>query len=375
MKNTSNKTSEKGKFSMKIWSDTVHDDFCLRFFLDTNLLIYLIDNTYQSLTDLIELINDSEFAQLVSSKYVILEFVGARKREHYYRIAAKNSMEKSGTSEINFSSLIKYKDSFKNPDAVFEDEIEGIRNEVLSEVDRIAIDFGIEYEYSSLHADLLQPTLDVCLSSKIASQDSLVLVTSALPQPQQTNSVVMLTNDNSFYQSYNDSNVSALLNETHSIEPPRILRLNSNQYNVIAIGDNAISREEMKKRLTSMIIDLMKNKLASYYLGKTITPNNDGFPKGCIALKIEPGKTLNQENYLIIIGEKLDYFYTTKKPINFWHNNNPINDGFEATAGNNKLTFMIDIFESIEDENVGQEMLTEINTTGNLVFIHPDSIS
>ncbi len=111
------------------------------------------------------------------------------------RLAA-DSYLKLPDGKINFSSLIKYKDGYNVPKANFEDLSPNIQKEVNEEVEKISTEFGIKYDYSSLHEDQLAPTFDVCLTSKISNQDSLVLVSSVLPQPRTTyDNVVLLTND------------------------------------------------------------------------------------------------------------------------------------------------------------------------------------
>lgn len=359
---------------MKEWSDSpVHEKFAIKFFVDTNLLIYLVDNTFQSLNEFIEILNDSGFARVVSSKYVIFEFVGARKREHYLRIAAENS-KKTPNGQINFGSLYKYRDSYNAPNAVFEESIEKIQKEVKAELEKIARDHSINFEYSSLHEDQLQPTFDVCLTSKISNQDSLVLVSSVLPQSKKTDSVILLTNDSTFVSSFANGNVKDTLAQ-HSISIPQILAID-NIPNNIRLTDQT-ERAILEERTRSFLGSLITSKLNSLYLGTTFTPDNANFPLNCICFKLVESYNLSQNVYVTIISKNLDFIYTTKSRVaSFWHNGEALAHGF-ISPNDQKINVSCKV-QTLDDggneADLPQGVMTELKAEGNLVFIHPDSI-
>ncbi len=373
MRTLSLSTSKKTLFSMKTWSDSpVHEDFCIKFFLDTNLLIYLVDNSHQSLNDFVELLNASPFARLVSSRYVIFEFVGVRKREQYLRIAAKNT-EKSPNGSINYTSLFYKLDSYKNPNAVFEDEVENIKTAVTEEVEKIARDFNIDFEYSTFHEDQIQPTIEVCLSSKISNQDSLVLVSSVLPQSKETNYIVLLTNDSAFVSSYLSANVSEILTN-HSISSPELLKADDISGNIKLIGKDSTARSDLEVRVVELLINLISKKISQNYLGKTFPPTGKNFPNDCISFSMSLERTLRNGLYITVLGKNLDFIYTTKKVVEFWNNGTPIVGEFIPQQENRNISCkIVDVDETGTETPVQQEIIDALRTEGNLVFIHPDS--
>ena len=182
---------------MENWSDEPVDQFRIKFFLDTNILAYLIDGTYTGLTNTIEFLKKCEFANLVSSNYVIFELVGIRKREHYLREVLTKSTVAGGT--VNISSLLKYKDDFDAPGVKFIDVKSSIKSNVEAELQKIVNDFGIIYEDNLLHNKLLQPTFDINLLTKVSKEDSLVLASSIWPDELTKESFVCLvSNDKDF---------------------------------------------------------------------------------------------------------------------------------------------------------------------------------
>ncbi|UPT67958.1 MAG: hypothetical protein M0D57_04660 [Sphingobacteriales bacterium JAD_PAG50586_3] len=159
-------TSQEIIYKTKVWSDSpIHEAFSIKFFTDTNLLVYLVDHTYPNLNNFIAILNSVGFTRVISSQYVMFEFVGVRKREHYLRVVADNS-QKTPDGKINFGSLIKYQNKYDAPNVVFEDSILLVKKEVDNELESIIRDYNIDYTYSSLHQDQLSPTFDICLSFK-----------------------------------------------------------------------------------------------------------------------------------------------------------------------------------------------------------------
>lgn len=213
---------------MKPWSDTpIHREFTTKVFLDTNILTYLVDDTYASVSSFFLIAKESPFCELVCSKFVMFEFVGIRKREHYLRKVAANS-KKSAKGEINFSSLLnqKFINTFAAPEVEFEDVIEDIKKDVELEIEKITTDLGINFAYSIIHDDQLMPTFDICLSSKISNQDSLVLISSILPTSKDNvTSVIVFTNDGEFASSFNANQTIADQFTKHQLEKPHVKQL------------------------------------------------------------------------------------------------------------------------------------------------------
>lgn len=375
MLNLSHYNTQKILFKMKTWSDNpIHEEFCIKFFLDTMILVYIIDETHKSLTSFLNLLSKNPFTRIVSSSFVIYEFIGVRKREHYIRTAADNFI-KQNTGNINYGSLFYNIDYFKNPNAKFEDEVEKIKEAVNIEIQKIKTEFNIDIEYSAFHEEQLQPARDVCLSSKLANQDSLVLISSVFPQPSKNREVIILTNDNNFSAWFAEGKVPDILKNLNLCSPT-FLKLN-NIPNIKLIGKESMTQEEIKLEINPLLFNLISKKLEKKFIGKTFVPTGENFPINCICFKLIQNRPLSNGKkgvYVSILSKNLDFIYTSKKPVRFWNNGVEIEDGFIAQPNNQNISYrIIDIDDDGNEIPVLDEIIEALKVEGNHVFIHPDS--
>lgn len=364
---------------MKPWSDSpIHHAFCVKIFADTNILAYLVDNTYQGLNDFFELSKNSPFTELVSSKYVMFEFVGIRKREHYLRKVASRA-KKSRKGEVNFSSLTnqKYLNNFSAPEVDFEDIVKDINTDVNEEIALLMNDFQIDFSYSTFHEDQLTPTFDVCLSSKISHHDSLVLISSILPTEKLNNeNIIVLTHDDNFCSSVNNPGEINSVFKDHKLFKPYMYLIS----HINANGQSIDLKKTDDKNLVnncfiSIVLYVLKEKNRAFYLGNTFPPKGKGFPSNCVCFELTKEEQLPQNVYVTIIGKDLNFVYTTKKRIEyFMNNNNRVVDGYAVPKNKNNISFLARNFDDQNNEiEVPQEIIDELRVEGNLVFIHPDS--
>ena len=191
---------------MEKWSDLPGENFKLKFFLDTNILSFINDETYSGLNLAMNIFKNCGFINLVSSRYVIYEFVGIRKREHYLRKVVTSYTADSGV--VNISSLLKYRDNFSAPEVDFSTVQASIQESVEKELEEITTNFGISYSSNLLHDDLLKPTFDICLGSKISKEDSLVLTSSLLPESSRHEKFIhLLSKDEQFTKAFSEFNI------------------------------------------------------------------------------------------------------------------------------------------------------------------------
>jgi hypothetical protein len=359
------------------WSDPPHTDFRVRIFLDTNVLVFLIDHTYQSLNDFVEIVNESPFVELISSHYVMFEFFGARKREHYLRIAAARAPKTAG-GQLNFSSLLKFKDDYQIPGTLFEDVMPTIRNSVMAEVATIASDFKINFEYGSFHQDQLQPTRDVCLASKLQNQDCLVLISAILPEPNTTQrNVLLLTKDENFVKHFESADLGNVLT-SHAIFPPRLVQLNRME----STGTRAISLTttidpvSLAQDLKSYLLSMITSQLSASFLGHTFVPKSSAVPLDCVCFSLSNRTSFPIDVYVTVLSKDLDFIYTTRSKVSdFRHRGSPVSNSSVFPPGDNHISFrLLDVDESGNPKDMDQTILAAIRAQGNLVFIHPDSI-
>jgi hypothetical protein len=359
------------------WSDPPHTDFRIRIFLDTNVLVFLIDHTYQNLNDFVEIVNETPFVELISSRYVMFEFFGARKREHYLRTAAARAPKAAG-GQLNFSSLLKFKDDYEIPGTLFADVMPTIRDSVMAEVATIASNFKINFEYGSFHQDQLQPTRDVCLASKIQNQDCLVLISAILPEPNTTQrNVLLLTKDENFVKYFESADLGKLLS-SHGIFPPRLVQLNKMEspgtkaINLTTAIDPVSLAEDMRSYLLSMIT----SQLSASFLGHTFVPKSSAVPQDCVCFSLSNRTSFPIDVYITVLSKDLDFIYTTRSKVSdFRHRGTPVSNTSVFSPGDNHISFrLLDVDESGNPKAMNQTILTAIRAQGNLVFIHPDSM-
>ena len=377
MKYLSPLTTQTKIFKMYPWSDSPHPNFQVKFFVDTNILVYLVDKTYPSLINFIELSRDSKFVELVSSNYVIFEFIGVRKKEHYLRKVA-NSVEKSDKGEINFSSLLTYHNKFEAPEVPFESVAALIKADVKAELDIISTTYDINYDFSTLHKEQLEPTSDICLETKIGNQDSLVLVSAILPKPGiKTDNLYLITNDADFVNFFEKANIDHLFTQ-HNLQKPSLVKIDKieNLTKSILSLKNPVELVEIQKYLNDSIIKMILEKNRPLFLGKTITPTSPTFPKDLVCFKFNLNTVVPKNIYLTVISKDLSFIYTSKKKIIALHHGaSTLAKGHIFTdEAKNKVSYkLVEIDDNGEDIPPNFDMIEILREEGHYVFIHPDS--
>lgn len=360
---------------MEAWSHSPVKEFKTTFFVDTNILCYLVDNTHPFLNKFIEHIKQCPIIDLISSEYVLLEFVGVRKREHYLRESILQTQVQGKT--INLSSLLKYHNQYSLPEIDFHSLLPQIKNKVDAEKEKITSDFGISFS-SGFHRKLFNPTSDICLSSKISKEDSLVLISSALPDEGKANeNVILFTSDADFYSWFNDKGVEIGINDIfdkHKICKPNLQYIreiigdNNQRFN---LSDKTIEMTDFIANFNSHISKSLISRLEKLYIGNSFAPQDQNFPNDCICLKVKSDLSIQKNKHITIIGKDLSFIYNTEHKISFWNNGNEIpDDGFIATDGNSYLSFKVDIDNTNTDK---ANILAKLKEDGNLIFIHPDN--
>lgn len=247
---------------METWSQTPIKDFKVLFFLDTNILCYLVDGTHPNLNKFINYLADSPFSDLISSDYVLLEFIGVRKREHYLRAVLEKCKEDGII--VNLSSLLKFHNQYSSPEVDFESIIPRIKQSVNEDEENITTHYGIDFR-CKFHIDLFEPTKNICLVSKISKEDSLVLISAVSPVGDDYNeNCILLTNDadfNKWYQQAKGGIDQVFIDK--SIPKPRLSHINSIQLSgrQLNLTDNNLDITGFEIDANRYILTLLKNKL------------------------------------------------------------------------------------------------------------------
>ncbi|MBN8706419.1 MAG: hypothetical protein J0L62_11140 [Bacteroidetes bacterium] len=357
---------------MEPWSDLlpVRERFRIKFYLDTNILVYLVDNTYSGVLQTINYLKDSNFSDLVSSKYVIFEFVGIRKKEHYLRAVVS-----SGGLHVNMSSLLKYRDDFNASEVDFNSVKTAIKQKVMQELEEITNNFGIEYERNILHDSLLAPTFDITLSTKISRHDALMYVSSVWGDAElKEEYVFVISNDQGFVQNCSDEEIDIAL-QNHNLQKPQVEWIRSMQENDVHRLNLTVPEDDvhLTSFLPSKLKELIIKKNNKFFLGKTIQCGNGArFPTDVVCFRLPANTELQSNLYLTIIGRDLDFIYSTKLPVSDFWDQIPINNYPFHKPDATDISF-----RPMED-NYGTpsplptNVISRLRESGNLVFINPD---
>lgn len=170
---------------MKI-SQPVLENFKIKIAVDTQILAYLVDNTYPSLNIFFETLFNCPFVDIVCSRFVTYEFIGIRKQEHYLREIYTKTVAKGGI--MNFSSALKYKGDWSAPELDYKDIYLDVKAKVEAELKKINDDYGIEYS-DGWDQSLWHPHQDLVLSSRISKEDSLALLSTLIPDGEKVEKI------------------------------------------------------------------------------------------------------------------------------------------------------------------------------------------
>lgn len=343
------------------------EKFQINFFLDTNILCYLIDNTYPALASFISTLKEMPVVQLYSSEYVLAELFEVRKKENYFHEVWERS--KKDRKFINISSFIKYNKRYEIPDYEYEGDLaEAVKQKVNKDVEKITNEFKIDF-LNSFNDRLLGPMKGICLSTKISREDSFVLVSSVYKNniEEISERVILLTGDKDFYDWATNSR-SEISKAFNTGKTPDIEHIGS-LGNVVAgytgvknLKTDINNVEELAIRyVMSCLMDTYKDRL----LGKVTVRECKGAPKKMIVFKAET-ELKDRELYTYILTKDLSFLYSPKQKSKLYHSGAQIEVPFSPEEGNNLVTFVCDEYD--------EEVFMTLNVEGNLVLIHPDSI-
>lgn len=342
--------------------------FQINFFLDTNILCYLIDNTYPALTTFIKALKEMPVVQLYSSEYVLAELFEVRKKEDYFHEVWERAKKDGKT--INISSFIKYNKRYEIPDYEYEGELaEVVKKKVNEDVRKITNEFKIDF-LNSFNDKLLGPMKGICLSTKISREDSLVLVSSVYKNSTEEVSerVILLTGDGDFYDwaTASRAEISTVFNPGKTPIIEHIASL-GNGITGYTGGTQSLKKEidnveELAiQYVTCCLMDTYKDRL----IGKVTIRECAGAPKHLIAVKAET-ELKDKEMYTFILTKDLSFLYSPSPKSQLYHCGKQIDVPFKPEEGNNIVTFICE-----ENE---EEVFKTVNEDGNYVFIHPDSL-
>ena len=355
---------------MEKWSAQL-EKFTINFFVDTNILVYLVDAKYPSLTAFIKALSEAPVVGLYASGYVLSEFIGVRKQEDYFQ-AVLDKAQKEG-KKINVSEFIKHNKSYEIKDYDYDTLKDVVKQKVDEEIERVTREFGITFLHNT-NNHLVGPMKEVCLSTKISKEDSLVLVSSLFREKEEiiTEPVILLTNDSEFckYANLSKDFIGSVLAQEGLLNPG-VEFVNSIGKVVNSKKTNNLTQdvEDINKCVVDYLTACMKNLFGDYYIGNTLQVNFENAPAHTLGIDVKSAE-LKNGLYIAIVSKDMDFIYCPNVQADFHHGIDSIGDSFVPKKKDSHVSFACDKDNVVVDDDI----FSRLNQAGNLVFIHPDSI-
>ncbi|MCR4828326.1 MAG: hypothetical protein K5864_02580 [Bacteroidales bacterium] len=331
----------------------VDDRYKVHVYLDTNILVDYVEQNNRLLNDSLEYLSNCPFVILRSSHYVEFEFVEVRKRNEFYKCVkgnlpcARTDMSFAKEWILDGKSYVDYKDKVTN---AVEGDLKKIKNQLT-----------IDFDDHVLHEKLIEPTKDVCLSTSISREDTLVMVSCVFPAPlNKLDFGVILSNDKQYKEAFENSKdtIEEILKSSGMSIPSflNIKQLQSESGKTINL--NANTSIDINCLWNFIIKQLIIQKNYDNYLGETIIPMKK--LKNCIAIyNKNVDSTIYDSIGLIFIPDDLSRTISVEKNKNYWNNNNEIKK--LPYINNNDLEYNLEISCTEIDMNT-------LCQKGNLVF-------
>lgn len=354
---------------MENWSARL-EKFTINFFLDTNILVYLVDEKHSSLTSFIKTLSETPIVDLYASEYVLSEFIGVRKQENYFQTVIDKAREDG--KKVNVSEFIRHNKSYEIKDYDYETVMDVVKQKVDEEIERVTREFGVTI-LRNTNKHLVGPMKEVCLSTKISKEDSLVLVSSLFGDKGTilTEPVILLTNDGEFCKFANSSKdfIGSVLAKEGLLNP--------GVERVDAIGKVVEKRNvcnlmleiaDINKCVAEYLTICMKHLFGQYYIGDTLHVNFTNAPAHTLGINVKV-EELKNGIYIAIISKDMDYIYCPKAKADFHHGTNSIGETFTPNKDDSYVSFACDKDGEITDDAI----FNRLNIAGNLVFVHPEN--
>lgn len=354
---------------MEQWSAQL-EKFTINFFLDTNILVYLMDGTRPTLTSFIKTLSESPVVSLYASDYVFSEFIGVRKQENYFQEVINKSRTEG--KKVNVSEFIKHNKAYEIKDYDYDTLKDVVKQKVDEEIERVTREFGITF-LRNTNQHLIGPMKEVCLSTKISKEDSLVLVSSLFKEDEEiiTGPVVLLTNDGDFCRFANLSKVfigGVLVGE--GLRNPGIEHIDTvgKVFGKQPYTNLSIQNDNINKCVADYLSLCLKSFFASDYLGETLQVHFEKAPAHTLGIDVKAPE-LKNGLYIAIISKDMDFIYCPNVQADFYHGQDSIGERFVPKKKDSYVSFACDK----EGVVVADEIFDRLNQAGNLVFIHPEN--
>ena len=343
----------------------VEEAYRINVYLDTNILIDYVENKFPLLNQSIDYLSKNPFVNLRSSHFVLFEFTEIRKAMLFWKNV--DPLE-SSPFDNRVKSEIKKEWKYKNVDySVYKDEI---TQTVLAELEKFKTDLGLNFDEHVLHEELVYPTSSLCLATKISREDCLVMVSCMYPNENlKLDHCLLLTRDAQYFKAVQENvNEVQQVFEDNELNTPVLIRTQNLQddssgvkYNLY---DNNNPQANIEQFWVHLILNTIKQKLPTLYLGKTYNYGTKGVAANCIYFELDGANTMLQDSTgLLFIRNDLSSCNIIAGPFEYWNNGNKINLP-HSNPEFPRYSFL--------KEKIAPQLLSKLREEGNLVFYNYD---
>ena len=358
-------------------NDTILGNFKIKIAIDTQILAYLVDESYPNLNVFFRHLADCPFVDIVCSRFVSYEFIGVRKLEHYLR--AIYNQTKNGGGQMGFSSVLKYKNGWNAPELKYDIVYKDVKEKVENDLKRVNDDFGVQYN-ESLHTDLWHSHQELVLSSKISKEDSLVLLSSVFPEiGVKEEHLIFLTNDDQFYRAFcGDSKMDSVEDvfKELAVAKPDTFKIDKITTPISKKDINLIGNKAMQADITDFIklfiFEFIQIKNKKYYLGNLVACPKKMLGR-LLCFKLQ-SNSLVDGLYISILDKDLRFLYNHPLKLKDFYNKQKIEAyPYFATEDEASKNISVEI-TNVDGEQLNSDFYNQITQSGNLIYIHPDYI-
>lgn len=341
----------------------VKDAYRVKYFLDTNILVDLVEGKYPNLVQALTFMADCDYVDLHSSMYVMYEFAEVRK---YNLFKAELNTKQPGLGDKYSKAVVKSSWIVDGED--YADSKGKIEAQVVGEIKQLENVYGIDFHRHILHNDLVAPAMALFLTTHISKEDSLVLLSCVKPDEQKTfSNMKVVSHDNEFsHSASHDSQTINKLFSKEQLDVPEIINTHSwvsagQGYSFDLYAD--INSDNVEDTLRKKISEHIKSQ--NDFLGITKNIGNKGVCAKCICFLSSRKDVVewNDETTLIIIPKTLDRpIYGIPSNLSFWKNNTESPDRLISESDS----------VSIIDNDIDKELLALLKENGNLVLVEKE---
>lgn len=347
----------------------VEEKFRVNIYLDTNILVDYSEKNYPLLNTSINLLAKSQFVNLRSSHFVLFEYTEVRKANLFRKIIVSKdrlsvwkrllSLFCRGKRNRVFNKAYIKRCRWCVGGEDYDTYASEITTQVEKEVSFIKEELNIDFDEHILHSQLISPTINLCLHSKLSKEDCLVILSCVLPKENvPLSNCVILSRDKDMFRSFDEKRAEIdQLFKIKGLTTPVLVKGTSLNGRV-DLYSNSVT--DLKKCWSDVISSLIIQNNASDFIGKTYSYGTNGPSTKCVFFILnDRNAELRPMTELYFIAKDLSWVKHVKVDFPFW------NCGEEVSLPHSnpqcpKFSFM--------PSGLSAEDLLRLREEGSLVF-------